>query len=54
VMIRALRTANERDTQFEPGGTVPVAFAIWDGAQGDRDGRKAVTIWQRLELQKGR
>jgi len=54
VMVRALRTANERDTQFEPGGTVPVAFAIWDGAQGDRDGRKAVTIWQRLELQKGR
>jgi hypothetical protein len=55
VMVRVLRTGNERDTQFEPGGTtVPVAFAVWDGAQGDRDGRKAVTVWQHLKLEKGR
>ena len=51
VMVRALRTDNDRDTQLTAGSTVPVAFAIWDGAQGDRDGRKAVTVWQRLVLQ---
>ena len=54
VMVRALRTANERDTQFEPGTTVPVAFAVWDGAQGDRDGRKSVSTWQHLKFEKGR
>ena len=54
VMVRALRTANERDTQFEVGGTVPVAFAVWDGAQGDRDGRKSVSTWQHLTVEKGR
>jgi mono/diheme cytochrome c family protein len=54
VMVRALRTANERDVQFEPGTTIPVAFAVWDGAQGDRDGRKAVATWQQLTLEKPR
>jgi len=54
VMVRALRTANQRDAQFAAGVTVPVAFAVWDGAQGDRDGRKAVTVWQHLKLEKGR
>jgi DMSO reductase family type II enzyme heme b subunit len=53
-MVRALRTANERDTQFESGATVPVAFAVWDGAQGDRDGRKSVSTWQHLTLERGR
>jgi hypothetical protein len=54
VMVRALRTGHIRDIQFEPGTTVPVAFAIWDGAQGDRDGRKAVSTWQHLKLEKSR
>jgi mono/diheme cytochrome c family protein len=51
VMVRTLRTDNTRDTQFKVGATVPVAFAVWDGAQGDRDGQKAVTVWQQLRLE---
>jgi hypothetical protein len=51
VMVRALRTYSERDTQFKVGTTIPVAFAIWDGAQGDRNGQKAVTVWQQLTLE---
>ena len=35
-----------------PGTTVPVAFAVWNGAAGDRDGKKSVTIWQQLEIAK--
>lgn len=54
VMVRSLQTANERDAQFTAGASVPVALGIWDGAQGDRDGRKAVTVWQRLILEKRR
>ncbi len=34
-----------------PGTTVPVAFAVWNGSAGDRDGKKSVTIWQELRLE---
>lgn len=51
VMVRALKTGNPRDVQFEPGLATAAAFAVWDGAQGDRDGQKAVSVWQRLLLE---
>ena len=35
-----------------PGSTVPVAFAVWNGSAGDRDGKKSVTIWQDLKIAK--
>lgn len=50
VFVRALRTPNPRDAQFAPGETSAVAFAVWDGAEGDRNGQKAVSVWQRLVL----
>jgi len=31
-----------------PAGT-PIAFAIWNGSQKDRDGRKYFSVWQVLE-----
>ncbi|MBZ5538314.1 MAG: hypothetical protein LAO31_20370 [Acidobacteriia bacterium] len=31
-----------------PAGT-PVAFAVWNGSQKDRDGRKYFSVWQLLE-----
>ncbi len=54
VMVRALKTANPRDAQLEPGQESAVAFAVWDGAQRDRDGQKAVSVWQRLLIEAGR
>jgi mono/diheme cytochrome c family protein len=54
VMTRPLRTGNPRDAQFEPGLVTAVAFAVWDGSQGDRDGQKAVSVWQRLRIEAGR
>ncbi len=53
VMIRKLRTEDEKDAQFTPGQVTSIAFAVWDGAQGDRDGQKVVSVWQRLEIEKG-
>ncbi|MCC7417468.1 MAG: c-type cytochrome [Acidobacteria bacterium] len=38
--------------QIAPGGRIPVAFAVWNGSAGDRDGKKSVTIWQELFLEK--
>jgi mono/diheme cytochrome c family protein len=39
------------DVQLAPGQRVPVAFAVWNGSAGDRDGKKSVTIWQELLLE---
>jgi len=52
VMVREMQSKSDRDTQFTPGQSLPVAFAVWDGAQGDRDGQKAVSVWQRLDIEK--
>ena len=35
---------------LEPGARLPSAFAVWNGAYGERDGRKAVSIWYYLRL----
>lgn len=52
VFARELRSRGPFDVQLEPGGRFPVAFAVWDGAKGDRDGQKAVTTWYVLTLEK--
>mgnify|MGYP001194373083 FL=1 len=54
VMVRALRTENSRDAQLQPGQETAVAFAVWDGAQRDRNGQKAVSVWQRLLIEAGK
>lgn len=36
---------------LKPGTTYSIAFAVWDGAAGDRDGKKCVTIWHELILE---
>lgn len=51
VFRRALAEAGERAVRLVPGQTVPVAFAVWNGSAGDRDGKKSVTIWQDLQLE---
>jgi len=48
---RAL-TGPHTDVQLAAGQRVPVAFAVWNGSAGDRDGKKSVTIWQELLLEK--
>jgi mono/diheme cytochrome c family protein len=47
---RALKAPGDHAVALQPGTTLPVAFAIWNGAFGDRDGKKSVTIWQDLKL----
>jgi DMSO reductase family type II enzyme heme b subunit len=51
-MRRSLLGRGEKAVTLLPGTTVPVAFAVWDGSAGDRDGKKSVTIWQNLQLEK--
>jgi mono/diheme cytochrome c family protein len=48
---RDLQGRGERAAALQPGTTTPVAFAVWNGSAGDRDGKKSVTIWQELKLE---
>ena len=50
VVFRSLLKGVEGDASLKPGGTYRVAFAVWDGSAGDRDGKKSITIWQDLIL----
>jgi hypothetical protein len=51
VFHRALAGHGEKSTSLTPGSTTAVAFAVWNGSAGDRDGKKSVTIWQDLKLE---
>ena len=50
ILKRKLAAQGDHAVAFRPGASVPVAFAIWNGSAGDRDGKKSVTIWQELRL----
>jgi mono/diheme cytochrome c family protein len=49
---RTLSPTGEGAVALRPGSIVPVAFAVWNGSAGDRDGKKSVTIWQDLKIAK--
>jgi DMSO reductase family type II enzyme heme b subunit len=51
VMTRSLRVDPDQGVSLEPGDKASIAFAIWDGAQRDRDGKKLITIWQDLVVE---
>ena len=51
VLIRKLASDSARGgISLKPGDHVSAAFAVWDGSQHDRDGKKTITIWQDLIL----
>ncbi len=47
---RSLERGGAGATSLVAGQKLAVAFAVWDGSAGDRDGKKSVTIWQELVL----
>lgn len=52
---RSMAIPNEGDGNderlFRPGDYLPVSFAIWNGSAGDRDGKKNISIWQKLLIE---
>ena len=52
VLRRALAGKGKQAVTLVPGKTIPVAFAVWNGSAGDRDGKKSVTIWQDLVIER--
>ena len=52
MMKRKLVTANkDKDTQFEVGRFIPIAFANWDGSNGEAGSKHTMTSWAWLLLQ---
>lgn len=51
VLNRSLKVRPDEGASLSGRGTMPVAFAAWDGANQERDGLKAVTLeWWQLRL----
>jgi hypothetical protein len=51
VMSRALSDGDPNDAALRSGSAgAVVAFAVWDGGRGDRDGLKSVSTWLSLSM----
>lgn len=51
VFKRPLSSSERFEALFKEGGVTPVAFAVWDGSNGDRGGRKVVSTWYYVGLE---
>ncbi len=51
VFVRELKSRDKDDVQLAIGKPAPIAFAVWDGQNRDRNGRKVVSNWHRLILE---
>ncbi len=51
VLRRPLQVDAEAGVPLSPGDRLSVAFALWDGAAGDRNGQKLVSIWHDLKVE---
>lgn len=53
VFKRPLKTEDgKKDIQFEIGKLIPIAFAVWDGSNGDAGSQKSVSSWYYILLEK--
>lgn len=51
VLYRPLAGTDKNDIAFKANETIRIGFAVWDGKQNDRNGKKSVTVWHDLVLQ---
>jgi hypothetical protein len=50
IFSRDLTSAEANDASFAPDKVYSVAFAAWDGANGERNGQKSTSQWVSLQL----
>jgi hypothetical protein len=50
LFIREFESADSELTSFEIGKATPVAFAVWNGEAGDRNGQKSIASFIELRL----
>jgi hypothetical protein len=51
VFVRDIKSRDADDVQLATKTPVPIAFAVWDGQNRDRNGRKVVSNWHKLVLE---
>ena len=51
IFVRPLKSKDPDDVKLTVGKPVPIAFAVWDGQNRDRNGRKVVSNWHKLVLE---
>ena len=51
VFVRELKSRDADDVKFAIGKPAPIAFAVWDGQNRDRNGRKVISNWHKLLLE---
>jgi len=53
IIKRKLKVIHKKtDVQFEAGNTIPIAFNVWDGYQGETGTKKSISSWYELQLAK--
>jgi len=50
VFTRSLASQELNDVPLTSRNTIPIAFAVWNGSLGDRNGQKMVTNWYTLTI----
>jgi DMSO reductase family type II enzyme heme b subunit len=50
VFTRSLSGDGTKDVNLKLGATIPIAFAVWNGSLGDRNGQKMVSNWVRMQI----
>ena len=50
IFSRNLESSEPDDVSFLPGKTYSLAFAVWDGANEERNGQKSTSQWVSLQL----
>jgi hypothetical protein len=51
IFSRDLASTEAADVSFAPGKVYSLAFAAWDGANGERNGQKSTSQWVSLQLE---
>ena len=49
--VRDLKVTDSDQLVFKPGSPISIAFAVWDGAKGDRNGQKMVSFWNEMKFE---
>jgi len=52
VVVKGPFKGSDKDPAFEEGVFMPLAFALWDGSNGDKAGKHLMTGWQWMALEK--
>jgi hypothetical protein len=52
IFWRDLESSEADDAKFIPGQVYSLAFAAWDGANGERNGQKSTSQWVSFQLEK--